>query len=115
MNGRKYETMAKSIISNNKECFVCKTIYNLERHHIYAGEAYRPISEKYGLWVYLCSYHHREQAGTGAHNPAPLLDLWLKREGERRFIERYSKAEFIKLFGKDWLSVDIFKKGRKTK
>lgn len=48
----------KSILQTNKECYVCKTTYNLHLHHICYGVANRKISDKNGFVVYLCQYHH---------------------------------------------------------
>lgn len=30
----------KSILQSDKECFMCGTTYNLERHHVIFGTAY---------------------------------------------------------------------------
>ena len=55
--------MSESLIQTEKECWFCGAQVNLERHHIFAGTANRPISEKYGLWVYLCHEHHTGKNG----------------------------------------------------
>lgn len=91
----------KSIIQEGKYCYVCGALRDLEEHHIYAGRARRPLSEKYGLKVYLCRTHHRGK--TGAHNSLSL-NTSLHRIGERAFLENGGTVEeFIELFGKNYL------------
>ena len=51
--------MAKSILQNDKECYLCRRFYNLrttrglEEHHILFGRGRRELSERYGLKVWL--------------------------------------------------------------
>ena len=58
--------MAKSILQNDKECYLCRRMYNLrttrglEEHHILFGRGRRELSERYGLKVWLCHNHHNE-------------------------------------------------------
>jgi hypothetical protein len=90
-------------MSEYRECFIChrNSHAKLERHHIFNG-ANRPLSEKYGLCVYLCRDCH---TGThGVHNNAELM-RWLKRKGQRMAMERYgwSKEQFKDIFGKNYL------------
>ena len=94
--------MTKSIVSNEKKCFVCGTEYGLHKHHIYYGSANRKQSEKYGCWVYLCGRHHN-LSDEGVHfNRA--LDTSLKELTQERF-EQYigSREEFRQIFGKSYL------------
>ena len=68
--------MSKSIVqvSGKHECYFCRALTfenddalaeltdkGLEKHHIMFGFSGkdRDYSEKYGLWVWLCPYHHR--------------------------------------------------------
>ena len=90
----------KSIISNEKRCYVCGTTFDLARHHLYFG-ANRKKSEKYGLWVYLCGRHHN-MSGEGVHYNI-ALNLELKRLGQKKFEELYSHEEFVRQFGKSYL------------
>ena len=89
----------KSILSNDKECFVCGLTQNLHRHHIFFGPN-RNLSEKYGCWVYLCRKHHTEQAGVHMNRE---LDLRLKREAQETFEGTYTRDDFIRIFGKSYL------------
>ena len=92
----------KSLISDNRVCWVCGTIYNLHKHHIFGG-ANRKKSDKDGCWVYLCGYHHN-LSGEGVHFNRKL-DLKLKRECESNWLERNGKTEddFIREYGKNYL------------
>lgn len=93
--------MAKSIISNSKECYVCHTPQNLHKHHIYEGVANRKKSDKYGCWCYLCGRHHN-LSDEGVHfNKA--LDLNLKQECQRRFEEIYDRSKFMETFSKTYI------------
>lgn len=88
--------MAKSIISNEKECFRCKTTINLHKHHIFSGP-FRNKSEKYGCWCYLCMTHHTGSQGVHTHNGT---EYWkqLKQLCQRKFEEQYSHELFMKEF-----------------
>ena len=92
--------MGKSIIQNEKCCYVCETIYNLHSHHIF-GASNRKHSEKYGLKVWLC-YPHHNGSNDGVHfNKA--LDTKLKQYGQEKFQEKYPDLSFREIFGKNYL------------
>lgn len=90
----------KSILSNERECYVCHTPLNLHKHHIFFGPN-RQNSEKYGCWVYLCAWHHN-MSNVGVHFNR-LLDVELKREAQQKFEELHSHGEFMEVFGKNWI------------
>ena len=83
----------KSIIQEEKECYICHSPY-VEEHHIFYGTANRQLSEKYGLKVYLCPLHHRGE--TGVHFNPKLNDR-LRGIAEQRFREEYP-WDFNRLF-----------------
>lgn len=89
----------KSIIQSNKECWVCGSPY-VQVHHVIYGTAHRRLSEKYGLTVYLCQKHHT--GGEGVHFN-PILDKTLKQIAQKRFEEKYSHEEFMKVFKRNYL------------
>lgn len=89
----------KSILSNEKKCYICGTEQNLHLHHIYAGSN-RKVSDKNGFWVYLCMNHHT--GDYGVHNN-PDSNKWLKQTCQRKFEETRSRAEFITLIGKNYV------------
>lgn len=93
--------MSQSIISNERECFVCHTTQNLHKHHIFRGYAFRKVSEHYGLWVYLCGYHHN-LSNEGVHFNKEL-DTKLKQLAQKKFMEKYPDKDFIKELGRNYL------------
>lgn len=97
--------MAKSIISNERRCYICGDTYALEKHHIFAG-AFRRKSEKQGCWVMLCPYHHRLQGGVGSNNPIKEIDVQLKREAQKEFEKTHTRDEFMEIFRRNWLDED---------
>lgn len=94
--------MAKSIIHNEKTCYICGSHQWLEEHHVYGG-ACRKISERYGLKVYLCHYCHNEPPN-GIHHNATNNNA-LKANVQEIAMRKYGWTipEFIKIFGKNYL------------
>lgn len=92
--------MSKSIISNERECLVCKTTQGLHKHHIFFGSADRKKSEKYGCWCYLCGKHHN-LSNDGVHFNKPL-DNKLKRYAQSKFEEAYPKLDFMEIFKRNY-------------
>lgn len=90
----------KSLISNEKECYFCKTSYNLHKHHIYFG-ANRKISERIGAWVYLCAIHHNMSDNSVHHNRQ--MDLMLKKKYQEEYEKINTREEFIQIIGKSYL------------
>ena len=97
----------KSIIQSEKECYLCRYLYdfentrNLEDHHIFFGTANRRLSEKYGLKVWLCQFHHNV-GELSVHNNRKN-DLILKEIAQREFERTYPEKKFINIFGRDYL------------
>jgi len=96
--------MAKSIIQTTKECYVCKSINNLETHHIFFGTANRKKSEQDGLKVYLCVRHHRVYK-TSVHGGNKALDTQLKQMAQRIYMKKNNKTiqDFRNRYGKNYL------------
>ena len=93
--------MSKSLISNERKCFICDTTLGLHKHHIFFGTANRKPSEKYGCWVYLCGEHHN-LSNAGVHFNREL-DLVFKRECQKRWEKQFgSREDFIKTFGRNY-------------
>ena len=90
----------KSIIQNEKFCYVCGTTYQLEEHHIFFGTANRKQSELHGLKVWLCAEHHRGDSGVHFNK---ALDTELKQMAQAEFEKTYTREEFIREFGKSYL------------
>lgn len=91
----------KSVIQDRKECIICGS-WNVEDHHIYFGVAKRKLSEEYGLKVWLCPTHHRGTCGVHGKE-GHKLDLELKQLGQKAFEWKYTREEFIKTFGRNYL------------
>ena len=92
--------MAKSIIQERKECYFCGKLTNLERHHVFGGVANRPISEKYGLTVWLCHNCHTGQNGAQYDK---MKNLRLKQDAQFAFERNHTRSEWMKLIGKNYL------------
>jgi ribosomal protein L37AE/L43A len=92
--------MAKSVIQERKECYFCGKLTNLERHHVFGGVANRPISEKYGLTVWLC---HNCHTGKDGAQYDKMKNLRLKQDAQFAFERNHARSEWMKLIGKNYL------------
>lgn len=90
----------KSILQQNKHCWVCGNPYT-EEHHVIYGTGKRELSEKYGLKVYLCYIHHRGK--DGVHSGNKTLDIALKKYAQIQFEKTHSREEFIQIFRRNYL------------
>ena len=90
----------ESIIQEEKECWFCGARAGLECHHIFAGVANRPISEKYGLTVWLCHTHHTGREGAQYD---PEKSLLLKQEAQRKFEAIHGHDLWMQLIRKNYL------------
>ena len=95
--------MAKSILQTNKECYICGRQYWLEEHHVFSGNPNRKLSEKYGLKVWLCHWHHNEPP-YGVHHNSDMRQR-LQRVAQVRAMSYYGWTEdtFRNIFGKNYL------------
>jgi len=84
----------KSIMQQDKKCFLCGSRNNLELHHVFGG-ASRGNSTKYGLTVYLCHNCHNEPGGV--HFDRKKMDS-LRAEAEAKFKEAYPDLDFMAIF-----------------
>lgn len=87
-----------------KECYVCKATIPLEYHHVFFGGRNRKKSDEDGLVVTLCPAHHRGTDGVHGKN-GHSLDLKLKQEAQKIWMEYYGKTEdeFRTRYGKNYL------------
>lgn len=102
----------KSIMHNKKDhtCYLCMMLHGddsiknvLQEHHVIFGNGRRKLSEKYGLKVYLCFYHHEYDGGKEAvHRNAEMAEI-LRQEAQRVFEEKYPELSFREIFGKNYL------------
>lgn len=94
--------MVKSILQDEKKCYITGQTNNLHLHHIYRG-VNRKISDKYGFVVYLAGWLHN-QSDEGVHGKnGKELDLMLKRHCQMKFEETHSREEFMALIGRNYL------------
>jgi hypothetical protein len=74
----------------------------LEKHHIYFGSGMRSISDKHGLWVWLVPEMHRGTYGVHGKE-GHKIDLLLKRDCQRKYEEKHSREDWMKLIGRSYL------------
>lgn len=92
------------------ECYLCRVLFDiettrgLETHHCFEGgtSGRRKMSDKYGLTVKLCHYHHTgsaEGVHFNKHN-----ELIVKRMAQKYYEEHIgSREDFIRDFIKSYL------------
>ena len=95
--------MSKSILQTNKECWICGRQTNLHKHHaIHGKKSNRDLSEKYGLWLYLCGAHHN-QSNDGVHLNHNR-DMEVKMYAQTVFEEKCgTREDFRAIFGKSYI------------
>lgn len=100
----------KSILHDKKDrtCFLCMMLHNddsqkenLHEHHVIHGWANRRLSEKYGLKVYLCLYHH--EIGREAVHQNDRLNKMLKAYAQRAFEKKWPEKSFYEIFRKNYI------------
>jgi hypothetical protein len=87
-------------MQKDRACYFCGRLDGLEKHHVFGGVANRPISEKYGLIVYLCHRHHTGADGAQYDKEKNLL---LKRDAQMAFEMENSRDLWMSLIGKNYL------------
>lgn len=92
----------KSIIQDEKQCYVTGSTINLHKHHIF-NASNRKHSEKYGLWVYLRADWHN-MSDYGVHFNKDLRQR-LQAQAQEKAMEYYgwNIEDFIKIFGRNYL------------
>lgn len=91
----------KSILQTEKVCYMCGREYGLEKHHIFAGMANRRISEREGLWCWLCGTTcHR---GTHGAQYDKEMNFYLKGQAQKAFERTHTRQEWMKLIGRNYL------------
>ncbi|MEE0969599.1 MAG: hypothetical protein U0M06_09535 [Clostridia bacterium] len=94
--------MAKSIISEEKRCYICGSVRWIEIHHVFGG-ADRKTSEIYGLTVPLCHYCHNEPPN-GVHFNKDYRRA-LQAKVQRKAMKHYGwdMEAWRSLFGRNYL------------
>ena len=94
--------MAKSILQEEKACFVTGCETGLDLHHIYFGNPNRKISDQNGFTVYL--RHDIHMMLHARQKPFEMLDRELKERCQKRFEEMgHTREEFMSLIGRNYL------------
>ena len=98
----------ESIMQTDKSrCYLCRRpnqygLNGLEEHHAIEGNGRRPISEQYGLKVYVCGITcHRE--GPNSIHKNEEVALKVKQDAQRKFEETHTREEWIEAFTKNYL------------
>lgn len=92
--------MKPSIIQNEpKQCYLCGRQFGLEHHHVMPGPN-RKISDKYGLWVWLC---HNCHTGPNGAQYDKERSVALKQDAQRAFEKMYSHDMWMELFRRNYL------------
>lgn len=90
----------KSILQTEKECWYTGETHELHKHHVFGG-INRKNSEKHGLWVWLRPDLHN-MSDAGVHFDR-AKDIELKQIAQAAFEAKYSREEFMRIFGRNWL------------
>lgn len=102
----------KSIMHNKADhtCYLCIMLHGdnsikdvLQEHHVIYGSGKRKLSEKYGLKVYLCFFHHEYDGGKEAVHRNTEISEMLKQEAQRTFEKEYPELNFREIFGKNYI------------
>ena len=100
----------KSILHDKKDrtCFLCMMLHNddsrkevLHEHHVIFGWANRRISERHGLKVYLCFYHH-EEGPEAIHRNDEISDM-VQAYAQRAFEKKWPEKNFREIFGRNYI------------
>ena len=92
--------LKKSLLQSDKVCYFCGRVVGLERHHVFAGVANRKLSDRHGLWVWLC---HNCHTGTEGAQYDKLKNLRLKQDAQFAYERTHTRTEWMKLIGKNYL------------
>ena len=72
-----------------------------QEHHVVFGTANRRLSERYGLKVYICIYHH-EESREAVHKNAEIAEM-LKEIAQKEFEQHFPELDFRVIFGKNYV------------
>lgn len=91
-------------LGDPEECFICKSTYCLETHHIMNG-ANKKASEKYGLLVKVCANCHTLSPNS-IHRDSKVLRA-LKEAGQQNFEQSNTREDFMRIFGRNYLDLEV--------
>ena len=92
----------KSILQEDKKCFVTEDTEGLHKHHCLNGPN-RRLAEEDGLWIWLRWDQHIENSPYKTpHNDADT-DLFYKRLAQRKYEETHTREEWMRRYGRNYL------------
>ena len=98
----------KSIMqTDDSYCYLCRKLHDddfpkvTEEHHVVFGNGRRSASEKWGLKIRLCKYHHTE-GKEAVHRNREIADM-VKQDAQREFEKRFPEESFLQIFGRNYL------------
>lgn len=91
----------RSILQEEEVCWFCGQNCGLHSHHVFGGRN-RKLSEKYGLKIFLCPFHHNFGKNYCIHENIEM-DLMAKRFAQKHFESLYGHEKFMEVFGKNYL------------
>lgn len=89
--------MSKSIMQDEKVCYVTGAVNCLDKHHCFHGSR-RKQADKWGCWVWLNHDVHM-----ALHQRNIGLDRDIKSACQKRFEQLYGHEKFMQVFGKNYL------------
>jgi hypothetical protein len=92
--------MTKSIMQTERRCYLCNRETGLERHHVMSGTANRKLSEKYGLWVWLC---HDCHTGTDGAQYDRSKNIQLRQDAQFAFENLHGHRMWMATFGRNYI------------
>lgn len=93
--------MSRSIIQDEKKCYITGAELGLHKHHIFKGSR-RNHSETYGLWVWLHNDVHRRLHDHS--KPYETLENDLKVIAQQAFENKGgTRKDFMSIFGANYL------------
>lgn len=90
----------KSILQDEKKCFICGTTIGLQLHHVLHGTGMRRIADKLHLTVWLCREHH---VGTYSPHQCKDVDLRLKRFAQSCYEDKHDRFDWMVKVGRNYL------------
>ena len=89
---------SKSIVQDEKECYLTHVKYDLVRHHLMNGNAERKKAEQDGLWVWLNDSVHKYLHDT---HEGRMKMYELKAIAQEAYEETHSHEEWMRRYGKN--------------
>ena len=101
ITARKTVTIAIGRTRMTTKCFLCQRDGNdteqfCHKHHVFEGKN-RQASERAGFYVFLCPDHH-----TLIHRDH-AVNLELKKETQREYEKTHTRADFMRIIGRNYL------------